>query len=62
MRNLILKKASESYLPGKRVSEGFDLLFKLVLKRVHERALKGVRDYKRVRSLSELYQTPLDPI
>jgi hypothetical protein len=58
MRNLILRKASESYLPGKRAPEGLEL----VLKRVHGKAPEGVRDHKRVGSLSELYQTPLDPI
>jgi len=56
MRNLILRKA------GKRVLEGLDLLLKLVLKRVHGRAPEGVRDYKRVGSFSELYQTSLNLI
>ena len=55
MRNLILRKTSKSYLPEKRVFEGFDLLFELVLKKIHGRAPKDVRDYKRVGSLSEFY-------
>jgi hypothetical protein len=62
MRNLILKKTSENYLPGKRALKGLNLLLKFVLKKIHGRALKGVRDYKRVKSLSELYQIPLDLI
>jgi hypothetical protein len=49
MRNLILRKT------GKRAPESLNLLLKLVLKRVHGRALKGVRDYKRVKSLLKLY-------
>jgi hypothetical protein len=55
MRNLILKKASKSYLPGKRTFKGLNLLLKLVLKRIHGRAFKGVRDYKRIENFSELY-------
>jgi hypothetical protein len=55
MRNLILRKASKSYLSGKRALEGLNLLLKLVLKRIHGRAFKGVRDYKRIGSLLELY-------
>jgi hypothetical protein len=51
MRNLILRKASESYLPGKRAFEGFEL----VLKRVYGKTPKGVRDYKRVKNLLKLY-------
>jgi hypothetical protein len=53
---------SKSYLPGKKTSEDFDLLLEFVLKKVHGRAPKGVRDHKRIENLSKLYQTPLDPI
>jgi hypothetical protein len=62
MQNLILKRAPESYLPGRKVFRGLNLLLEFVLKRVHGKAPGGVRDHKRIGNPLELYQTPLDPI